>query len=81
MRKCTKMKEMLTALPPIIPEIKELQVGINENDGDHHIILITAFESYDALKTYDGHPDHQKVRAFVREIAESRVAVDYTFEV
>ena len=73
-----KLKEMLDALPPLIPEIKFFQVGINENDGDHDAILISAFESYDALKTYDAHPEHQKCRTFIRSVAESRVAVDFT---
>lgn len=73
-----KLKEMLDALPPIISEIKSFQVGINENDGDHDAILISEFESYEALKAYDGHPEHQKCRTFIRSVAESRVAVDFT---
>ena len=69
---------MLDALPPVIPEIKFFQVGLNENDDDHDAILISKFDSYDDLKTYDAHPEHQKCRAFIRGVSESRVVVDFT---
>ena len=73
-----KLKEMLDALPPMISEIKFFQVGLNENDGDHDAILISKFDSYEDLKAYDGHPEHLKCRTFIRSVAESRVAVDFT---
>lgn len=75
---CKRMKEMLEALPAFIPEIKFLQVGINENGGDYDAILITRFDSYDDLKTYDTHPEHQKVRAFIKTVTEGRIVVDFT---
>lgn len=75
-----KMKEMLEALPAKISNILELQVGINENENGHDIVLVTAFASYEDLKTYDQHPDHQAVRAFVRGVAADRAVVDFTFE-
>lgn len=76
-----EMKALLDALPGKIPEIIEYQVGINENGEEYHAILISAFASYETLKIYDGHPEHLKVRAFVKEVAESRAAVDFTYEV
>lgn len=76
-----KMKEMLEALPDKISNIVDLQVGINENGGEYDIVLVTTFASYEDLKTYDQHPEHQKVRAFVRTVAAGRGAVDYTTEV
>lgn len=75
---CKKMKEMLEALPAFIPEIKFLQVGINENGEEYDAILITRFDSYDDWKTYDVHPEHQKVRAFIKTVTEGRIVVDFT---
>lgn len=73
-----KMKEMLEALPEKIEWIKSLQVGINENGGEYDLILITEFDSFEKLKEYDIHPEHQKVRAFIKGVVENRVSVDFT---
>lgn len=75
---CAKMKEMLEALPAFIPEIKFLQVGINENGEEYDAILLTRFDSHDDWKTYDVHPEHQKVRAFIKTVTEGRIVVDFT---
>ena len=74
-----KIKEMLEALPAKIDKIKSLSVGFNENGGEYDIILITDFESKNDLMEYDEHPEHQKVRKFVRSVVESRIAVDYNY--
>lgn len=74
-----KMKEMLEALPSKISFIRSLQVGFNENGGEYDVILITDFDNIDDLKAYDIHPDHQKVREFVRSVVEKRAAVDYNY--
>ena len=74
-----KMKAMLESLPSKISWIKKLEVGINENGGEYGIILITEFDSYDDLKNYDIHEEHQKVREFVKTVVTDRVAVDYEF--
>lgn len=73
------MKEMLEALPPKIEVIKSLAVGINENGGEYDVVLITDFENKHDLESYDGHPEHQKVRKFIRSVVESRIAVDYNY--
>ena len=73
-----KIKELLEALPDYIPEILELQVGVNENGGEFDAVLVTSFPSYDALKTYDAHPEHQKVRKFIGQVSSERAAVDFT---
>lgn len=70
--------EKLNALYGIIPEIVNLEVGTNENGGNFDVILISEFKSFDDLKLYDSHPEHQKVREFIREVVSAREAVDYT---
>ena len=71
------IKEGLEALVGVIPGLLEAEVGINENGGDYHACLNSKFESMEALKAYDVHPEHEKVRDFVTKVRESRVAVDY----
>lgn len=74
-----EIKNRLETLVPKINEIKSLEVGINENGGEYDVILITAFESYEDLKAYDSHPEHQKVRAFISGVVDNRAAVDYEY--
>ena len=72
------ISEKLSALYGIIPEIVNIEVGINENGGDFDVILISEFNSFEDLKAYDSHPEHQKAKAFIIEVAEKREAIDYT---
>ena len=74
-----EIKKRLEALVPKIDDIKKLEVGVNENGGEYDAALVSEFESYDDLKAYDGHPEHLKVRQFIRSIAVTRAAVDYEF--
>ena len=72
------IKSMLEALPEKISEIQSMEVGINENGGEYDAVLISKFASYDDLKAYDVHPEHQIVRTYIKGAALSRAAVDYT---
>lgn len=74
-----KMKAMLESLVGKIDVIKSLQMGINENGGEYDAVLICDFENSEALKIYDQHPEHMKVRKFIRSIAKDRMAVDYNY--
>ena len=71
------IKEGLEVLVGVIPGLLEAEVGLNENGGEYHACLMSKFESMEALKAYDVHPEHQKVREYVTKVRESRVAVDY----
>ena len=73
-------KDGLEALVPIIPEIKSLEVGINEveSDASYDIILVSTFNTIDDLKFYATHPEHLKVGEFCAKVRISRVVVDYT---
>lgn len=73
-----RIKEMLEALPKHIPQIVELDVGLNEKEGAFEVGLVTKFNSFDDLAIYDAHPEHQKARAFIRSVVESREVLDYT---
>ena len=60
-----------------IKEMLEALVGINENGGKYDAALFSKFESWDALHAYDSHPEHLKVRAFVKAVRLERESVDF----
>lgn len=69
----------LEALITKIPELKSLEVGIdfNRSAAAYDIVLVTAFESREALEAYQNHPEHRKVADFIGKIRQDRVVVDY----
>ena len=71
-------KEMLLALPAMIPEIKKMEVYFDtlHSEMSYDLMLETEFESMKALNTYVVHPEHQKVSKFVRSVIETRVSLD-----
>lgn len=74
-------KERLEALPAKIPQIKKSQVLLNTegaNPENADLILISDFDSIEALNEYIVHPDHKAVGAFMRPLRESRAAIDIT---
>lgn len=76
------VKEHLSALPALIPEIKEMKIELDEsgNDENYDAVLLTVFDSLDALHTYKVHPAHVKVSSYVAKTAEKRACVDYQLD-
>lgn len=78
--KLNEIKRGLEALPPIIPQLKLMQVGINMNPSEQYdLSLLTEFETMADLQTYAVHPDHLAVSKIIREVLESRACVDSEF--
>ena len=73
-----KAKEILLALPAMIPEIKAMKVffDISHKDMSMDLMLDTEFESVEDMNTYAVHPEHLKVSGFIRSVIESRVVLD-----
>lgn len=73
------LKSQLLDLENKIPQIKYIEVGINEinSDMNHDVVLITEFESFNDLKVYSTHPEHMKVVAFLKDRRIERVVADY----
>ena len=73
------MKESLERLVGIVPEIKSLQVGINEKVAEiaYDAVLISTVEDAEALARYKVHPEHVKISDYCKKIRESRVFVDF----
>lgn len=69
----------LKSLKAEIPELVELEVGVNfvESDRAMDVVLITAFESLAALEVYRTDPSHLIVLEYAKEVCEYTKAVDY----
>ena len=74
-----EMNEFLTGLKGlygVIPQIKEQEVGVNCVDGNYDAVLISLFDSLEALEAYKKDPRHVAVSALCKSIRTDRVAVD-----
>lgn len=74
-----KMKAALEGLADRIPELHEVEVGVNvePSDAAFDVCLYSVFASQADLDLYQQHPDHQAVVDFVRSVVSERVVVDY----
>jgi len=75
----TELKKRLEALPGLVPGILAFEVGLNvlESETSRDVVLLSAFDSLDALQAYSVHPKHQEVVAFVKQVVEERRAIDF----
>lgn len=74
-----EIKKRLEELPSKISQIKALQVGINENGGEYDVVLVSLFDSPEALDAYDKNPYHVKVKDFIGLVTDKHSTVDYSF--
>ncbi|NLK61825.1 MAG: Dabb family protein [Fusobacteria bacterium] len=77
-----EMKKILENMDGKIDVLKNIEVGINmekASDKNYDIILITEFNKFEDLATYDKHPEHEKVREFVKQVAIERAAIDFEY--
>lgn len=76
-----EIKSRLEALVQVIPELKEIQVGINVNPAekwDFSLEVIVA--NLRDLEVYANHPAHQEiVRTLIAPVKVDRACVDYRF--
>ena len=72
------VRERLLALPAVIPEIKFMQLGrdVSHTEMSYDMMLVTRFESLDALHTYKVHPAHMEVASYVAKVKVARVVLD-----
>ena len=72
---------LLGALPEQIPEIVSLETGedVLHSDRSYDMALIITFHSLDDLHIYDQHPEHAKVRAYIRAHRTASATVDFEF--
>lgn len=71
------MKEELEQLSEIIDGVLAFEIGANFNPAGFDLVLYSEFTSVEALKAYDVHPEHQKVRSYINKVISDRSVVDY----
>ena len=74
-------RERLLALKGQIPEIRAMEVGINVNPSErsYDAVLVSEFDSLEALNSYSTNPLHVAVADFCKSIRTGSVSVDYEF--
>lgn len=76
-----KAKDILKAMEGKIPQLKGLEVGVDElhTERSFDLVLITRFDSLSDMDEYQIHPYHvNEVLAHLRPMLESSKVVDYT---
>ena len=71
--------EGLRSLQGVIPQLLKSEVAVNVGRGNYDAVLVSEFESLEALETYKNDPRHKAVSTLCKSIREDRVAVDYEF--
>ncbi len=75
-----KLKFWLESLPEKIAEMKFAEAGINFDDSDaaFDVVLYSMFDSKEALKAYQAHPEHQRlIKNFLNKVRIEKKVVDY----
>ncbi len=75
-----RLRDALLALEGQVPELLEIEAGVNELEGGEamDVVLIASFADYPALERYQRHPAHLEVATLVGEIRSERRAVDFS---
>lgn len=78
------MEEFLTrlkALNGVIPQILSMEVGVSVNpENNYDAVLISTYESLEAMKIYQKDPRHVEVSQLCKAIRTDRAAVDFVIE-
>ena len=75
-----KTRDVLLGMKGNIPQLRAIEVGTNivESNRAYDLVLVTKFDSLDAMQSYQVHPYHENVvRVHMRKVANSTVSVDY----
>jgi len=75
------MKEKLESMPPVIPELDSVEVGLHifesGSDAICDLVLIAKCENEENLHAYAAHPEHKKVVDFILKVTSERRVVDF----
>ena len=73
------VSKSLYSLVGVIGEIKKMEIGedVSRTDASMDLVLVTEFESTEALRSYAVHPEHVKVADYVKKVTETRKVLDY----
>ena len=73
------IQSKLEALRGRIPGLRRLEVGLDFSAGpaSADVVLVSEFDTREALAAYQAHPEHKAVVAFVTQVVSERRVVDY----
>lgn len=71
--------EALRGLQGVIPQLLRSEVAVSVGKDNYDAVLVSEFESLEALETYKNDPRHKVVSESCKAIRIDRVAVDYEF--
>ena len=69
--------EGLKQLQGVIPQLLKSEVAVNVGADNYDAVLVSEFESLEALDIYKNDPRHVEVSRLCKSIGEDRVAVDF----
>ena len=74
-----EIKQQIEELADLVPGLLNIKVGHNfaQEDRAMDMVLISHFESKEDLDFYATHPEHLKVVAFIKTVAEYSKVVDF----
>ncbi len=73
-------KELLLSMKGIVPEVREIEVGIDKlhSERSYDIMLTVIVDDMRALEAYQNDPYHcATIKTHMHAIRESSVAIDY----
>ena len=69
------------ALPPIIPEIKRYDFGLDKRpERIFDFALVSEFSDVEALKRYQTQKDHAEAARYIRSLSDEIRIVDFEFQ-
>jgi hypothetical protein len=77
-----EMKFKLLGLQEQIREIRKMEVNFNSISApqdNFEVILECEFASWADLETYQKHPAHLAVADYIKNVRQTRAAIDYEF--
>jgi diamine N-acetyltransferase len=62
-----------------VPSLRDVEVGVDKlhTPRSYDIVLTARFDDWVGLEAYQADPEHQKVLAYMRDVVETAIAVDY----
>lgn len=77
---CLKAKEVLLSMQGNVPQIREIEVGVDflHSERSYDIILQVVLDDAKALEDYQNDPYHcSVVKTHMHSVREASVAIDY----
>ncbi|MBX3636532.1 MAG: Dabb family protein [Rubrivivax sp.] len=78
-RHAAQVKQAFESLRGQVPGLRHLEVGLDVSGVDYacDVVLVTDFDSREALAAYAEHPAHLRVRQSLEGLRVTRHQVDY----